>query len=251
MTSTRSKKLLTGLGVLIFWITLWYLAALKVGKELILPSPLAVLNSLSKLIVTKEFWQAAFTTILRIITGYLLGVLLAVVLAVATCSSGLLKALLTPIIKVVRATPVASFIILALLWMGKSRVPVLMAMLMVAPVIWENVTTQYENIDKDLLEMAQAYRFTRWQKLRYIYVPAILPGFLAGCVTSMGLAWKSGIAAEVLAQPANAIGTNLYYSKIYLETANLFAWTMVVIILSMCIEKIITKVIGGQINENK
>ena len=251
MTSIRIKKLLRGAIALVFWIVLWYLAANMVGKELILPSPFAVWHSFVNLVTTADFWKSTFLTLLRIISGYILGVLLAIILAVATCSSKLLDTLLSPVIKMVRATPVASFIILALLWMGKNMVPGLIVTLMVVPIVWENIIVQYEHVDVQLLEMAEAYRFSIWKKFRYIYVPSVLPGFMAGCVTAMGLAWKSGIAAEVLAQPSIAIGTNLYYSKIYLETADLFAWTMVVILLSLGIEKLIRKIIGGQMNENK
>jgi NitT/TauT family transport system permease protein len=173
-------------------------------------------------------------------------------LAIATCSSELLDALISPIIRIIRATPVASFIILALLWMGKDNVPILMSMLMVIPVVWENITAQYQATDRDLLEMAQAYKLSRWKKFRYIYVPSAFPGFLSGCLSAMGLAWKSGIAAEVLSQPKQAIGSNLYYSKLYLETPDLFAWTAVVVILSMCIERLIKfRLFRGVRNEDK
>ena len=239
MTSIRQNKTLKKVLSRAFWLLLWQLAAMKVGKELILPSPFAVVKALAALVVTGKFWAATAVTIVRVLTGYGLGVALAVLLAIATCSSELLDALISPIIRIVRATPVASFIILALLWMGKDNVPILMSMLMVVPVVWENITAQYRATDKDLLEMAQAYGLSKWKKFRYIYVPSAFPGFLSGCMSAMGLAWKSGIAAEVLSQPKIAMGSNLYYSKLYLETPDLFAWTAVVVVLSMCIERLI------------
>ncbi|MBR0385020.1 MAG: ABC transporter permease subunit [Erysipelotrichaceae bacterium] len=252
MTSILQNKYFKKTVSAVFWILLWQLAAVKVGKELILPGPLAVFEHLLALIVTASFWQNVLATLLRIITGYAIGVIMAVILAVATCSSRLLDTLLSPVIRIVRTTPVASFIILALLWMGKTMVPALITVLMVIPVVWENICAQYAAADRSLLEMARAYRFSNWKIFRYIYVPSAMPGFLSGCVTSMGLAWKSGIAAEVLAQPSKAIGSNLYYSKLYLETADLFAWTMVVVVLSLCIEKVIRKIIeGGKNNESK
>ncbi len=252
MTSIQENKLLKNAISRVFWLLLWQLAALKVGKELILPSPFAVVKALGGLLITASFWQNTFTTILRVLSGYCLGIVSAVILAVLTCSSDLADSLLSPIIRIVRATPVASFIILALLWMGKSNVPVLMSMLMVVPVVWENIVAQYQATDRNLLEMAQAYDFSKWKKFRYIYVPSAFPGFMAGCLSAMGLAWKSGIAAEVLSQPTLAIGSNLYYSKVYLETPELFAWTAVVVILSMCIEKLIKKwLFRGVGNENK
>jgi NitT/TauT family transport system permease protein len=130
-----------------------------------------------------------------------------------------------------------------------------MAALMVIPVVWGNIVEQYKAVDVKLIEMSRAYRFTKMKKFWYIYVPSILPAFKAACLTSMGLSWKSGIAAEVLTQPSLAIGSNLYYSKVYLETPELFAWTIVVIILSFLIEKVIKKVInsfqGGYSYESK
>ena len=243
MTSIRANKHLIRLLSLAFWLLIWQLCALKVGKELILPGPLAVVRAFAALAVQPKFWLNTLTTIIRVITGYCLGVLTAVILAVVTCGSFLADSLISPVIRTIRATPVASFIILALLWMGKSNVPVLMAMLMVVPVVWENITAQYRATDRDLLEMAAAYRLSKWKRFRYIYVPSAFPGFLSGCLSAMGLAWKSGIAAEVLAQPALAIGSNLYYSKLYLETPDLFAWTAVVVSLSMLIEKLIRKLL--------
>ncbi len=243
MTSIRVNKHLARFLSLAFWLLIWQLCALKVGKELILPGPFAVVRALVSLAGQSKFWLNTLTTIIRVVSGYCLGVFTAVVLAVLTCSSQLSDSLISPVIRTVRATPVASFIILALLWMGKSNVPVLMAMLMVVPVVWENITAQYRATDKDLLEMAEAYKLTKWKRFRYIYVPSAFPGFLAGCLSAMGLAWKSGIAAEVLAQPTLAIGSNLYYSKLYLETPDLFAWTAVVVMLSMMIEKLIRKLL--------
>ena len=252
MTSIQENKLFKNLISRAFWLLLWTLAAFKVGKELILPSPFAVIKVLGKLIITESFWINTLTTILRVLSGYCIGVVSAVSLAVLTCSNELADALLSPVIRIVRSTPVASFIILALLWMGKNNVPVLMSMLMVIPIVWENIVAQYQATDRDLLEMAKAYNLSRWKKFRYIYIPSAFPGFLSGCLSAMGLAWKSGIAAEVLCQPSKAIGSNLYYSKVYLETPELFAWTAVVVILSMCIEKLIRKrLFRGAGNENK
>ena len=252
MTSTPVNRHIRRILALAFWLLLWQLCALKVGKELILPGPFAVVRALIALASQSAFWINTVTTIIRIISGYLLGVITAVILAVLTCRFAVADTLISPVIRVVRATPVASFIILALLWMGKSNVPVLMAMLMVIPVVWENITAQYRATDKNLIEMAQAYRLSDWKKFRYIYVPSAFPGFLSGCLTAMGLAWKSGIAAEVLSQPKVAIGSNLYYSKLYLETPELFAWTAVVVILSMLIEKIIRFLLfRGVSHENK
>jgi NitT/TauT family transport system permease protein len=132
---------------------------------------------------------------------------------------------------------VASFILLVLLWTGRNRVPVVISALMVLPVVWDNLSRGIGEIDRQLLEMAHAYRFSLWKRIRLIYVPSLRPYFLSALTTSMGLAWKSGAAAEVLCLPKQAIGTQIYYTKLYLETPDLFAWTIVVVALSLLLEK--------------
>ena len=236
LSTTGANRILKTAIAFVFWIGLWQLAAISVGQELILPAPLSVLKTLVALGGTTDFWLSALNSLLRILGGFLSGVVLGTVLAVLTSWSRLLDTLFSPALRVVRATPVASFIILALLWLGKARVPGFSAMLMVVPVIWGSVCQAIRGVDKPLLEMARMYQFGRAKTLRLIYIPSVSPAWSAASVTAMGLGWKAGIAAEVLCQPKTAIGTNLYYSKIYLETPALFAWTAVIIILSFILE---------------
>lgn len=144
--------------------------------------------------------------------------------------------LIAPAVKVIRATPVASFIVLVLLWAPTGRVPAVVSALMVLPVLWGNVCKGIGQTDPKLLEAAGAYRFSTGKKLRLIYVPCALPYVASGCATALGLAWKAGVAAEVLCQPALAIGKELYRAKITLDTPALFAWTAAVIALSFVLE---------------
>ena len=235
----------------LFWTAVWQLASMAVGKELILPGPVAVIRALWSLVRTSVFWTSILLTVLRIMLGYLAGVALGCLLAFACSASRIMDSLLTPVVKTIRATPVASFIILAMLWMSKGGVPVLMSALIVAPVVWGNLTEAYRSRDKGLDEMAQAYRLGKWKRFRAILVPTLLPSLRAACLTGLGFAWKSGIAAEVLSQPKTAIGSNIYYSKVYLETPELFAWTASVIALSFALERLVRKLIarrGGDEN---
>jgi len=233
-SSKRVKKIISAA----FWLAVWYSAAIFVGQELIIPTPLAVIKTLFELARQSLFWQATFLSLLRIFGGYVIGIVLGTVLAVLTTRFELMDALFSPIIRIIRATPVASFIILALLWINHSIVPALMSTLMVIPIVWGSLCTAIAETDKDLLEMAKLYRFKMSKTIKLIYIPSALPSFRSACNTSIGLAWKSGIAAEVLCLPRISVGTYLYYSKIYLETSSLFAWTVVVIILSFALEKL-------------
>ncbi|BDE88721.1 Putative aliphatic sulfonates transport permease protein ssuC [uncultured Flavonifractor sp.] len=220
----------------LFWLGVWQLTAAAVGQELLLPGPAAVGRRLLELAAGAVFWQTALASLLRIFGGLLLGVALGALLAGLTAWVPLLDWVLTPAVKVVRATPVASFILLVYLWVERGRVPGLISALMVLPVVWGNVTRGIAETDPQLLELARAYGFGRGRTLRRIYIPSVLPYFASGCRTALGLAWKAGVAAEVLCQPQNAIGTQIYNTKYYLETPSLFAWTLVVIALSFLLE---------------
>lgn len=229
---------------LLFWLGVWWLFAAVVGRELLIPAPWRVAAELAALAPTVAFWQTVATTLLRIFGGLLAGVVLGVVLAVGCCRYALLDDLLAPAIRLVRATPVASFIVLLLLWVKSGAVPGVVAALMVLPIIWEAVCSGIRALDKDLLEMAQVYRMSRKNVVRYIFVPQLRPHFVAGLCTAIGLAWKSGVAAEVLCLPKMAIGAEVYYAKIYLETPSLFAWSITVIVLSLLLEGLARRLLG-------
>lgn len=225
------------LGAAAFWLAVWQAAYWVVGQPVLVASPLQTAQRLAQLMGQRAFWLATGASLLRVAAAFALGIAAGTLLAVITSASPLLRALITPAMGVVRATPVASFIILALLWMGKSAVAVLIAFLIVLPLVWGNVVQGISRIDPKLLQMAKAFRFG-WEKtLLRVSIPSVMPYFMAACTGAMGMAWKAGIAAEVLAMPRSSIGMGLYNSKVYLETPDLFAWTAVVIALSLIIEK--------------
>lgn len=229
---------------ILFWFGIWWVLAAAVQQPLLLPSPAAVFPRLISLIRQSGFWEIVGGSLWSIMTGILWAVLLGVMLAVLTCRFSLLDILCAPILTVVKSTPVASFIILVLIWIGRDRVPAVISGLMVLPVIWNNVSTGLRNIDHDLLEMTALYRLRPGITLRRLYVPSVMPYFLSAVKTAVGIGWKAGIAAEVLTVPANSIGKMIYESKLYLETTDLFAWTLVVITISLFIEKIIIAALG-------
>ena len=251
--STTSPKGRGPLGVLLpllFWLLVWQLAAAAVdwsmtgrGNELLLPYPATVAAALAELAVQPVFWQTVGLSLLRILAGLAAGTVLGILLAAATSANRWADLLLSPAIQVVRATPVVSFIVLVLLWASTGRVPVVISALMVLPVVWSNVSKGIVQTDGQLLEMARCYRFGPWKTLRLLYLPSLLPYFTAGFTTAVGLAWKSGVAAEVLCRPRWAIGTQVFRARSTLETPALFAWTITVILLSLVLEYALTALI--------
>ncbi len=229
---------------IVFWFAVWYVLALYIGKEVILPSPTDVIINLAKLMGDNNFWISCGTTILRIIGGTVFGCVFGILLALLIFASKPLRLIFMPLVSAVKATPVASFIIAALFWFTRGQVPTFISFLIVLPVICDAVYTGMKNTDTGLLEMAQVYRFSSAKKFTDIYIPSTVPYFLSAVRTSVGMAWKSGVAAEVLCTPAGSIGKELYLTKVYMETTDMFAWTLVIIILSIIFEKITVWAIG-------
>ena len=152
-----------------------------------------------------------------------------------------MELLLSPLLSAVRATPVTSFIVLALVWLSSPRVPILTGFLMTLPVVYSALVQAIRAIDPNLLEMAQMYGFGRAKTLVHVIIPAVLPAFLQSCLAAIGLCWKAVVAAEVIGVPKPAVGSKLYEAKIYLETDSLLAWTLTIVLLSVLLEALLKK----------
>jgi NitT/TauT family transport system permease protein len=173
----------------------------------------------------------------------LIGILIGTVGGLITAFSSLARDIFSPILAVIKATPVASFIILALVWLSSRSLSFFIAFLMVFPPVYLNVLEGIGQADGKLLEMARVFRVPLWRQIRGIYVPAVLPYFRAAVSLGLGLCWKAGIAAEVIGLPTGSLGENLYNVKVYYMTADLFAWTAVIVVVSVVFEKLFLKLI--------
>ena len=236
--STTEKRRIYYVAAVLVWIAVWAVLSAFVGEEIFLPSPLSVIKSLLSLIPRFSFWKAVGFTLSRVIAGIVLSSAIASLLAVLSSFSGKLEILLSPLVKAVRSIPVASVIILVLLWVKSRNLSVVISSLVVFPVIYTSVLSGMKNTSPLLIEMASNYSVGRRKRIRYIYIPSVFPYLKAGMRTAVGFAWKSAVAAEVIGLPKNSIGTALYEAKIYLLTSDLFAWTLVIVILSALFEKV-------------
>lgn len=239
----KRNKWLVGTAVAVFWVTVWTLLSGAVGEEILLPSPAKVCETLWALWSTATFWRSVVLSLLRILGGFVAAVFGGTLLAVLTTRCLPAHVLLSPLLHIVRAAPVASFIILAYVWLHVQILPAFIAFLMVVPLVWANVCEGIRNTDKKLIETARVFRLGRWKTLTLIHLPSVRPYFVAACTTGLGFAWKSGIAAEVICTPANSIGKQLYSAKAYLETPEVFAWTVTVVVLSVVFEQILVRAV--------
>ena len=234
----QNKQFFRRLLAVAFWLAVWQAAAMAIGQEVFLVSPVQALRTLVQLLPRADFWQRVCFSSGRILLGFLLGAVVSVVLAICAARWSAADALLAPVMQLVKATPVASFIILALVWVSGKSLSILISFLMVLPVLYGAVRTGLESADPQLLEMARVFRLPLGRRVKAIWLPAVLPAFRQGCSVALGICWKSGVAAEVIGLPDGSIGDALYRAKITLSTGELFAWTFVIIVLSAAFEKL-------------
>ncbi len=231
------------IGILLFWLAVWQIISQFIGNDILFVGPLDVIRSFSVLIRTTDFWRAIGYSFGRILLGFCIAFISGILLGSMAYRFPLLKEFLSPLVLTIKSIPVASFVILALIWIGSQNLSVLISFLVVFPILYINTIAGLESTDPKLLEMAQVFSVRSVSRVRFIYLPALLPYLVSGCEVALGMSWKSGIAAEVIGVPSHSIGENLYLSKIYLGTADLFAWTIVIIAISAVFEKLFLKLL--------
>ena len=252
----NKKKIITVAVCIVLWVAIWQIASVIINNEIFLPGPVKVSESFFSLAKTSDFYAGISFSAGHIALGFIIGVSLGIILAIISSLSAYAETFISIPVKILRTVPVASFVILALLWVNAENLSVLISAFMVCPVIYTNVLTGLKNTEIKMLQMAQIFRFTRSKKIWYVYLPAVYPQLHSAMITCAGLAWKSGIAAEIIGLIRHSIGNRLYQSKIYLQTDELFAWTITIIIISLIFEqllklllKLIAKSFGGVTND--
>jgi NitT/TauT family transport system permease protein len=234
----KNKLLVQRTASIIFAILLWQAASMLLDQSLLLVSPFKVLKRLGTIWLEAGFWQTVGFSLSRIVSGFMLGFICGLLLAILAGRLHIIEVFLWPFVLTIKSVPVASFIIISLIWLTSSKLSIFISFLMVFPIIYSNVLQSIKSTDKKLLEMAQLYRIPWRRRLLYIYMPQIKPFLISACSVALGMSWKAGIAAEVIGIPNGSIGEMLYESKIYLDTGNLLAWTVIIVLLSVSFEKL-------------
>lgn len=243
MISTIKNNLKFVLAI-IFWIFVWQISAVLVDHSYFLPTVPQTLFALRDIIISKDFFKITLLTVLRVFAGLLLGTLFGGVLAVLSHKFGIVKTLVSPLMSIIKSTPVATVIIILWVMLSGDALSVLIAVLMVMPIIWQNLIDAYASISQELTEVCAVYEVPYFVKMKILVIPALIKYFIPGLITSVGLAWKSEIAAEIIAYTKNSIGQQINDAKYFFDTAAVFAWTLIVITLSILLEKLTKKLLS-------
>lgn len=235
----KSKRALKKFIIILFWLVFWEILSIIINSPLLFAGPLETILRLIDEVVKVKFWFSLGASIMRIMAGFFLGIFVGSILGLLSYRKNFLKELMAPLMHFSKAVPVASFVVMILIWWGSDFLSTASCFLVVLPIGYVNFLEGLQHTDKKLLEMAEVFHMPLKNKVFYIYRPALLP-FMEGCLkTALGMGIKSGIAAEVIGMTNFSIGGEMYLSKIYLDTAGVFSWTAVVILISVILEKII------------
>ena len=218
-------------------LLIWQIAAMAVGLNMLLASPLQVAGRMLSVWREDGFLSTVVFSLGRVFAGFLLAFVAGIVLGVLSGRFKAVEYMLWPYVVTFRAVPVASCIILCLIWLSSRQLTVFIAFLIVFPVIYGNVLQGIKSTDPAMKEMSALFKVPWGRRFLYIYLPSIKPYLLSACSTAAGMAWKAGVAAEIIGVVKGSIGEKLYEAKIYLQSADLFAWTIIIIILSVIMEK--------------
>lgn len=219
-------------------LAVWQTAALKIHQRILLVTPLAVAKRLLTIWEVRDFWTSIWFTFYHIAAGFIAGLLIGIILAVAASKSGIIETLLWPWMATIRSVPVASFVVICLIWLSAQNLSVFISFLMVVPVIYQNTLTGLRRKDVQMSEMAKIFRLPWYRRIWYITLPCVAPYLISACQVTTGLAWKAGVAAEIIGTPNGSIGQKLYLAKIYLDTDDLLAWTVIIVFISVVSEKV-------------
>ena len=252
MDSTiKNNRVMKTFLIISFWIIVWQIGHIIVGRDLYLPAPFQVFKRLGELTSEPIFWHSIAFSIYRVGIGVILSIILGAIIGTISGMYEIVFEILNPAMVAIKSTPVMSFIILALIWFSSSNSPIFICFLMCFPLVWTNTVQGIRSVDEKLLEMAKIYSVSKKQIIKRIYLPSLKPYLIASSLGALGLGWKVTVAAEVLSNPRYSIGGNLYASKAYLDVPALFAWTITVIVLSFIFEVAFVKMVNKKIGSAK
>ena len=233
--------------ILLIWLILWQVVALIVDNPVYFASPFETAAELTVMAADPQFWISVLRSLVRIFSGLAAACLLGYACAALSFVSGSGQAFLEPFVSFLTSVPVAAITVILLIWWGPPYLVLGISMMVVFPNIYRNMLTGLKSADKRLLEMATVFSIRPREKLLWIYRPAYFEHLLSAVSVSVGMGFKSGVAAEVIGLPELSIGERLYRDKIYLNTPGVFAWVIVILALGALTERIVMAVLRSLI----
>lgn len=250
ITQSKIKNLIRTSLSIVFWIAVWEIVSIVVNNKFLLPGIHSTFSELMVILSSPQSYKFMLLTLLRVVVGFIIGIFGGVVLGIAAHSSKLVYSLISPIITVIRSTPVASFIVILWVLFSGDVLSVFIAFLMVMPIIWQSTLDGFDAIDNNLDEVAKVFRFGFFKRFKLVVFPSLLKFLVPAIITAAGLAWKAEIAAEIIAYTKNSVGQQINDAKYFMDTPKVFAWTVIIVLFSILLEKVAKILLSRVKNEH-
>lgn len=235
----RMKAVAAAGAVAAFWLAAWMLLAALVAQPLILPGPGAVALALLRLVCDASTWAILASSGARILGGLVLAAVCGGVLAGVSSRSRVFAHLVAPALSFVKATPVACVVVLLLIWLGSARVSIAAVFLMALPGVYFSLAEGLAQVNKPLEQMFRLHGVRGWRLFCAHTWREVLPFVLSCARAVIGMSWKAGVAAELIGMAVGTVGERIYQAKLLIETADLLAWTVLVVAASWACEHVL------------
>lgn len=235
----RMKAVAAAGAVAAFWLAMWVLVAGLVAQPLILPGPGAVVVALLRLVCDAGTWAILAGSGARILGGLALAAVCGGLLAGISSRSRAFARLVAPALSFVKATPVACVVVLLLIWLGSARVSIAAVFLMALPGVYFSLVEGLTQADKPLEQMFRLHGVRGWRLFCAHIWREVLPFVLSCARAVIGMSWKAGVAAELIGMAVGTVGERIYQAKLLIETADLLAWTVLVVMASWACERVL------------
>lgn len=245
MKNFITKNKLINIFCILFWLIIWHILSVVIGEDIILTSPISVFKRIFNLILEKDFFITIFNSLFKVLLGFLIGSILGILLAIFCKKNYILYRLCIIPITFMKVTPIACFIVLVLIWLNTNMLSILISIFMSLPIFFFNIYNSIDIIEKDILEMCNIFKISKLNKIMYIYFPNLFKIILTTSTLSFSMSWKAGIAGEIIGITNYSIGGRLQEAKTLLETNDLLAWTIIIIIISLLIERLIIFILNS------
>ncbi|XOV56330.1 ABC transporter permease (plasmid) [Pantoea sp. App145] len=223
------------MALLLAFFALWLFASHNM-PAFVLPGPERTLNALMALWRNATLFQDIEATFKRVLSGFVLATLVGTTVGLALGASRGLALFFEPLLAVFNTVSSAIWAIFAIIWFGISDATTVFVVFMTAmPLILTNVWQGAQTVDKQHIQLAQSFRMSRLQTLRKIYLPTILPYFFSGARLAFGFGWRVSLVAETLGA-SNGIGYRLRQAGDLVQTDQVFAWTLLLVVLMLLLE---------------
>lgn len=236
-SSLRNRKLIFLSIVLL--LGLWAIFSNVINNSIYLPSLKEVFTEFLGIVSEVGFFQSIVSSIWRSVESFFIALVVALILGILSAFNKYIYNFIYPLLAVIRSIPTIAFILIALIWVNKDMAPILIGTIIAFPIFYELVVSSIIDVDRNLLEMGEIYRISRLSMISNIYAPNICFNILRVFTSTLSLILKVVIAGEVYGQPEYGIGAAIQLEKMNLNTSAIFAWIIIVCIITVLFDYVL------------